>query len=356
MPEENALPSTDTPSAPEAATPAALPPSPDPPVTPVGDGAEKDTPTAADGAPLPPYTAADPNSSPSAQNQDVSPPSSPATPEAVDSAAQGPEPALSETGQAAPANSAPAVPAEGPTFGQTSSAPEFTSTVGIPSAPGGEMSVKDMFLNADPVVQGVMALLLLASLATWVIIFEKTFILRNTSRSVMLFKRAAAKDGQDVSEKEFPPLARSIVEAGIRESRDAAGNETRCDYRERVERSMRAEFSGLMDRVGYRVMFLATVGAVSPFVGLFGTVWGIMHSFVGIAASGETTLAVVAPGIAEALFATAMGLVAAIPAVVAYNKITGTMKKITKEALSGIGFLGNRLARNHFSGLEPEGD
>jgi len=97
-------------------------------------------------------------------------------------------------------------------------------------------------------------------------------------------------------------------------------------------------------------MFLASVGAVSPFVGLFGTVWGIMHSFIGIAASGETTLAVVAPGIAEALFATAMGLVAAIPAVVAYNKVTGTLKKITKEALAAIGLVGNSLAREHFAG------
>jgi biopolymer transport protein ExbB/TolQ len=87
-------------------------------------------------------------------------------------------------------------------------------------------------------------------------------------------------------------------------------------------------------------------------VGLFGTVWGIMHSFIGIAASGETTLAVVAPGLAEALFATAMGLVAAIPAVVAYNKITGTLKKITKEALAGIGRLGNRLARLNYKKVQ----
>lgn len=113
---------------------------------------------------------------------------------------------------------------------------------------------------------------------------------------------------------------------------------------------MRAELAGLMDRLGRRTALLASVGSVSPFVGLFGTVWGIMHSFIGIASSGETTLAVVAPGIAEALFATAMGLVAAIPAVIAYNKVTGTLKKITKEALSGIGFAGNRLAGRHFCG------
>jgi len=228
---------------------------------------------------------------------------------------------------------------------------DISATAGIPSPAHGEVSIKDLFFNADPVVQGVMLLLLLASVFTWVIIFEKCFLLRSAGRSVMLFKKASAKEGP-LEGSEFPPPARSIVEMGIRESRDAAGNETRPDYRERVERSMRAEFSGFMDRVGYRVMFLATVGAVSPFIGLFGTVWGIMHSFIGIAATGETTLSVVAPGIAEALFATAMGLVAAIPAVIAYNKITGTMKKITKEGLAGIGFLGNRLAREHFGGFK----
>jgi biopolymer transport protein ExbB/TolQ len=232
----------------------------------------------------------------------------------------------------------------------SSSLPDSPPDVDFSAHPKGRMSIKDMFLNADPVVQIVMLLLFLASVASWVIIFEKTFMLRKTSRSVMLFKRASAGSGRKAPD--FPPLILSIVEAGTKESCDSAGKETRCDYRERVERSMRAEFSGLMDRVGHRVMFLATVGAVSPFVGLFGTVWGIMNSFAGIAASGETTLAVVAPGIAEALFATAMGLVAAIPAVIAYNKITGTMRKITKEALSGIGFLGNRLARRHFEEME----
>lgn len=237
-----------------------------------------------------------------------------------------------------------------PDFSQAS--PPLTSSVGTPSSPHGEMSVKDMFMHADPVVQGVMILLLLASVATWVVIFEKTFVLRRASRSVMLFKKAVAKDREEWPDDEFHPLTRPIVQTGLKESRDSAGRETRSDYRERVERSMRASLSGLMDRLGHHTMFLASVGSVSPFVGLFGTVWGIMHSFVGIAASGETTLAVVAPGIAEALFATAMGLVAAIPAVIAYNKITGTLKKITKEALSGIGFLGNNLARIHFRDLE----
>lgn len=218
-----------------------------------------------------------------------------------------------------------------------------------------DLSIKDMFLNADPVVQGVMILLLLASLACWIIIFEKAVILRRASRTIWLFKKMSGNISEELPQN-FPKFTMAIVEAGARESRDGAGNETRADFRERVERAMRAILSGHLDRLESRTLFLATVGSTAPFIGLFGTVWGIMHSFVGIAATGETTLAVVAPGIAEALFATAMGLVAAIPAVIAYNKITGTLKKAAKESLTAISLVGNFLARQHFNqiGQSPE--
>jgi biopolymer transport protein ExbB/TolQ len=209
-----------------------------------------------------------------------------------------------------------------------------------------------MFLHADAVVQGVMIILLLASLACWVVILEKAALYKKASKYVLAFKRAAGTIEDSVDPEDFPGFTRLVVEAGVRESRDTAGDETRAEYRERVERSMRSVLSGRLDRLETRTVLLATVGATSPFVGLFGTVWGIMHSFIGIAASGETTLAVVAPGIAEALFATAMGLVAAIPAVIAYNKINSVMKKMTKEALSAIALAGNGLARIRFSGLE----
>lgn len=347
MPEENALPSTETPSSAGPVTPSGSQPPAAPTDAPTGG---ESAPAATGGASLPPYVAADPPSSPP-ENHPVAQPS-----EASEPAVQPVNSTLPSAGSNLTPDDA-AVPTTGsgtPALQRPDAPGELTSTVGAPVSPHGDMSIKDMFVNADPVVQGVMLLLLLASLATWVVIIEKTVILRSVSRSVMLFKKASAKEGTEVSETGFPPLTLPMVKAGIRESGDSSGRETRSDYRERVERSMRTELSGLMDKIGYRVMFLATVGAVSPFVGLFGTVWGIMHSFVGIAASGETTLAVVAPGIAEALFATAMGLVAAIPAVIAYNKITGAMKKVTKEALSAIGFLGNKLARRHFDGLETE--
>lgn len=236
--------------------------------------------------------------------------------------------------------------------GSTAEGSQLTSLVGLPSAPPQDMSIKDMFLGADPVVQGVMLLLLLASIATWVVIFEKAIVLRRAAREIERFKKISSRRDTAISTADYPHFSQSMVEAGIIESCDTRGKETRSDFRERIERSMRAELAGLMDRLGRRTALLASVGSVSPFVGLFGTVWGIMHSFIGIASSGETTLAVVAPGIAEALFATAMGLVAAIPAVIAYNKITGTLKKITKEALSGIGFAGNILAGRRFGGIE----
>jgi TolQ protein len=209
-----------------------------------------------------------------------------------------------------------------------------------------------MFQHADPVVQTVMTLLLLASVSSWCVIFEKIVILRRAGREVRHFKKVAADLAGSHGLNQLADFTRSLAESGFQESCDQAGRETRADFRERVERSMRAALAGRLDQLNNRVLFLATVGAISPFVGLFGTVWGIMHSFSGIAATGETSLAVVAPGIAEALFATAMGLVAAIPAVVAYNKIAGSIKKIGQQAAAGISGLGNRLAGLHFARLE----
>jgi biopolymer transport protein ExbB/TolQ len=197
-----------------------------------------------------------------------------------------------------------------------------------------------------------MVLLLLCSIATWVVILEKAMILRKASRIVWQFKKTACDIADEIDPEDYPGFTTMIVESGIKESRDHAGGETRADYRERVERTMRGTLASRIYRLESRVTLLATVGSTCPFIGLFGTVWGIMHSFIGIAATGETTLAVVAPGIAEALFATAMGLCAAIPAVVAFNKVNAILKKLTKEAVAAIGIVGNSLARIHFQQKE----
>lgn len=209
-----------------------------------------------------------------------------------------------------------------------------------------DFSIKDMFLHADPVVQAVMVILFLASLFTWIFIIEKYLILRRLRQDMQSITLLPSKaTAVEIKASAFPPMARDIIEAGLAESKDAVGAENRADIRERIERAMRDLFFYKLQKAGNRTTFLASVGASSPFIGLFGTVWGIMHSFAGIAASGETTLSVIAPGIAEALFATAMGLVAAIPAVLGYNKIMRTIKEITGEALYGIGRIGNILAR-----------
>jgi biopolymer transport protein ExbB/TolQ len=213
-----------------------------------------------------------------------------------------------------------------------------------------ELSAGDMFMNADPVVRSVMVLLFLASLFSWAVIVEKALVMRRLQKGMREFTSAVSKlENAAVVVDDFPVAARGIVAAGLRESRDFAGDESRADYRERIERAMRCRFGSRMDRAGQRVVFLASVGSTSPFIGLFGTVWGIMHSFAGIAAAGETTLAVIAPGIAEALFATAMGLVAAIPAVLGYNKIIASMKVVSREAMDGIALVANHLAKLHFS-------
>ena len=138
-----------------------------------------------------------------------------------------------------------------------------------------------------------------------------------------------------------------MLSAGWAESKSAAlpAAETAGERRERIERTMRLVLNAELRRLEARLPFLATLGSAAPFIGLFGTVWGIMRSFAGIAAANNTSLAVVAPGIAEALFATAMGLAAAIPAVVAYNKITVDLGRFAGRMQGLIGRSGSLFAR-----------
>ncbi len=138
-----------------------------------------------------------------------------------------------------------------------------------------------------------------------------------------------------------------VLAAGWAESTEATSfaPETAGERRERIERAMRLALSAELRRLEARLPFLATLGSAAPFIGLFGTVWGIMRSFAGIAAANNTSLAVVAPGIAEALFATAMGLAAAIPAVVAYNKFTVDLGRLAGRMQGLIGRSLGLLAR-----------
>ncbi len=196
---------------------------------------------------------------------------------------------------------------------------------------GGDLTVWALFLQADIVVKLVMLLLIAASIWVWAIVFEKWTTLRRANREADGFEDRFWSGGsldelyEQEGAKPKSPIA-AVFGAAMgewrRTSRVAGADVTRTAVRERVERAMTITIQREMERLERWMSFLASVGSTAPFVGLFGTVWGIMHSFSAIARMHNTNLSVVAPGIAEALFATAIGLVAAIPAVLAYNKIS----------------------------------
>ena len=219
--------------------------------------------------------------------------------------------------------------------------------------PAPTLSVVALFLHADIVVKGVLLLLLAASVWSWAVIIDKLWRLTTVSRSAQSHeaRAAAAHSAADLmaatGEPEGADPAGRLLSAGWAESTAAAwpSPETAGERRERIERAMRLVLNAELRRLEARLPFLATLGSAAPFIGLFGTVWGIMRSFAGIAAANNTSLAVVAPGIAEALFATAMGLAAAIPAVVAYNKITVDLGRFAGRMQGLIGRSGSLLSR-----------
>ena len=196
------------------------------------------------------------------------------------------------------------------------------------------MSPVALFIQADFVVKFVMAGLLISSIWTWALIVAFWRRLGNTRREMTRFDRAFWK-AEDIDafhkaegSKDLPS-ARVFV-AGVKEWRESTGGGgiDKAGTRERLATAMGAAVAGEIDKLSDRLNILATIGSVAPFVGLFGTVWGIMRAFTGIASAQNSSLAVVAPGIAEALFATAIGLFAAIPAVIAYNRFSHGVNRI----------------------------
>ncbi len=212
-------------------------------------------------------------------------------------------------------------------------------------APGGDLSLITLFLQADIVVKLVMLLLLCASIWVWAIVFEKITTLRRVNRLASAFEDRFWSGGslEDLYDQEgvrpAHPMA-AVFGAAMgewrRSSRVAGADMARGSVRDRIDRAMTVTVGREMERLERWMVFLASVGSIGPFIGLFGTVWGIMHSFSAIAAMHNTNLSVVAPGIAEALFATAIGLVAAIPAVLAYNQISTSLARFAAR-LEGFG-------------------
>ncbi len=213
------------------------------------------------------------------------------------------------------------------------------------AAPTGDLSLITLFLQADIVVKFVMLLLLGASVWVWAVVFEKLTALRRVNRAADTFEDRFWSGGSletlyDVEgARPAHPMA-AVFGAAMgeyrRSSRVAGADMTRGSVNNRIDRAINVTVVREMERLERWMVFLASVGSIAPFVGLFGTVWGIMHSFSAIAAMHNTNLSVVAPGIAEALFATAIGLVAAIPAVLAYNQISTSLARFASR-LEGFG-------------------
>src|SRR5471032_2635565 len=201
-----------------------------------------------------------------------------------------------------------------------------------------DLSILGLFLQADIIVKVVMLLLLVASFWSWAVIFDKLMRLRRLRRDATSFEESFWSGGSlddlydRIGNRPLDPLS-AIFAAAMREWRRSAAkgltasDKLRTSLQDRIERVMEVTIGREMERLERFMSYLATVGSTAVFVGLFGTVWGIMNSFQSIAASKNTSLAVVAPGIAEALFATAIGLIAAIPATIFYNKFTSEVNR-----------------------------
>jgi biopolymer transport protein TolQ len=203
------------------------------------------------------------------------------------------------------------------------------------TAPVSDFSIWSMFVNADFIVQIVMVLLLFASIWSWTVIFQKLMTLAriyglaNDFENIFWSGKSLEVIYDKVGIRARDPLAR-VFSSAMRELQNIRASKTVgsvADTRHRLGRVMSLSAAKEMDELEKSLGFLATIGSTAPFVGLFGTVWGIMHSFQGIAMQQSTNLAVVAPGIAEALFATALGLIAAIPAVIAYNRFSSDVAR-----------------------------
>jgi biopolymer transport protein TolQ len=218
-----------------------------------------------------------------------------------------------------------------------------------------DMSIWGLFMQADFIVKAVMIGLVLASFWCWAIIFEKVMRMRRLRRQASQFEESFWSGGSlddlfdRIGSRPVDPMS-AVFSSAMREwrrstSRGGKDGDPHHSLSERIDRVMQITLNRELEQLERYMTFLASVGSTAPFVGLFGTVWGIMNSFAAIAISKNTSLAVVAPGIAEALFATALGLVAAIPAVVAYNKLSTDINRYAGRLEAFAGEFGTILSR-----------
>ena len=219
-----------------------------------------------------------------------------------------------------------------------------------------DLTIWGLFTEADIVVKLVIVALIIASFWTWAIIFEKVLRMRRLRTQATDFEEAFWSGGSlddlfDQIDRVPPDPMSSLFVSAMREWRRSSdrglggAEQTRVSLNQRIDRVMQITLGREMERLERHMVFLASVGSAAPFIGLFGTVWGIMNAFTSIAAAENTSLAVVAPGIAEALFATALGLVAAIPAVVGFNKLSNDLGRYAGRLEAFAGEFGAILSR-----------
>lgn len=214
---------------------------------------------------------------------------------------------------------------------------------------GRDLSILGLFHHADIVVKGIIIALLFASLISWTLVFEKLVKVWMLNREIGVLESSSTSGL--IQPRRGSGLINSVSEAARTEWKEGEQNASNGEVRDRLELAMRGATKRQLKKLETGLPFLATLGSAAPFIGLFGTVWGIMNSFTAIAQTKDTSLAVVAPGIAEALFATAVGLAAAIPAVVAYNQITVALGRASDRMAPAVAGLARTLSRNGIEGV-----
>ena len=206
-----------------------------------------------------------------------------------------------------------------------------TQAVGLASS--ADFSLINLFLRADIVVKSVILILIVSSIYSWAVIIEKFRLFKKINETTEEFETRFWNSKS--AESFYNNLPANIEDPMALVFKDAMQNllkkRSKTDLQERMTTMLETGIEKQISKISKGYTFLATVGSTAPFIGLFGTVWGIMNSFQSIAISRNTSLAIVAPGIAEALFATALGLLAAIPAVIAYNKFNTESKKYSQK-------------------------
>jgi len=207
------------------------------------------------------------------------------------------------------------------------------STQAVGLASNTDFSIINLFIRADIIVKSVILILIVSSVYSWAVIFEKIKMFKKINNSTKEFENKFWKSKSAESfYNNLPDSLQDPMANVFRDSMEVMLKSRRSsNLNEKMSRMLEINVEQQMEKIEKSYTFLATVGSTAPFIGLFGTVWGIMNSFQSIAISRNTSLAIVAPGIAEALFATALGLLAAIPAVVAFNKFTSDSRKYSRK-------------------------